>query len=57
MANRNFYFEFFDYFETEEGKKSSGKIAEVMANAGNYYKDPVIEFVALLAVITASFFF
>jgi hypothetical protein len=47
--------EFFDYFETEEGKKSSG-IAEVM-DAGNYYKDPVIEFVALLAKITASFFF
>ncbi|PKH67943.1 antibiotic biosynthesis monooxygenase [Flavobacterium sp. ALD4] len=47
-------FGIFDTFETEEGRKAhlAGKIAEaLMANAGTLLsKDPVIEFVDLLAV-------
>ena len=47
-------FGIFDTFETEEGRKThlAGKIAEaLMANAGTLLaKDPVIEFVELLAV-------
>ena len=47
-------FGIFDTFETEEGRKAhlAGKIAEaLMANAGTLLsKDPVIEFVELLAV-------
>jgi hypothetical protein len=45
--------EFFDTFETEKGRKAhlEGKIAEaLMANAGTFSKDPVIELVDLLAV-------
>ena len=47
-------FGIFDTFETEEGRKAhlAGKIAAaLMANAGELLsKDPVIEFVDLLAV-------
>ncbi|CAH0335729.1 hypothetical protein FVB9288_01382 [Flavobacterium sp. CECT 9288] len=47
-------FGIFDTFETEEGRKAhlAGKIAEaLMVNAGTLLsKDPVIEFVDLLAV-------
>ena len=47
-------FGIFDTFETEDGRKAhlAGKIAEaLMANAGELLsKDPVIEFVELLAI-------